>query len=375
MDAPAPGPKGRLGRPARRRGPPRALAAGRRPRPDGHVRRPAAPAHRAPGRLGDRGRSPSHVPVLLDRVVALLAPALDARRRGRWWTRPSGWAATPRRCSSAARRPALVGVDRDPEALRARRRAAGAVRATASPSCTRCTTSSPRRARRARARARRRRAVRPRRLLDAARRARTAASPTPQDAPLDMRMDQTPGHHRGRRPQHLPGRRAGPDPAGVRRGEVRPPDRRRRRAGARDASRSPTRRGSSSWSAPSIPAAGPAHRRAPGQAHLPGAADRGQRRARRAAAGDPRADRRAGGRRARRGDDLPLARGPDRQASLRAGAAAPLPATCRSCPEAHSRALRLLTRGAERADAREIAPNPRAASVRLRAAERVRDAA
>jgi len=37
--------------------------------------------------------------------------------------------------------------------------------------------------------------------------------------------------------------------------------------------------------------------------------------------------------------------------------------------------LRLLTRGAERADDDEIAANPRAASVRLRAAERVREAA
>ena len=37
--------------------------------------------------------------------------------------------------------------------------------------------------------------------------------------------------------------------------------------------------------------------------------------------------------------------------------------------------LRLLTRGAEQADAVEIADNPRAASVRLRAVERIRDAA
>ena len=37
--------------------------------------------------------------------------------------------------------------------------------------------------------------------------------------------------------------------------------------------------------------------------------------------------------------------------------------------------LRLLTRGAEKADDDEIAANPRAASVRLRAAERVREAA
>ncbi len=40
-------------------------------------------------------------------------------------------------------------------------------------------------------------------------------------------------------------------------------------------------------------------------------------------------------------------------------------------PEGHEPALRLVTRGAEKADAAEIAANPRAASVRLRAVERV----
>ena len=41
-------------------------------------------------------------------------------------------------------------------------------------------------------------------------------------------------------------------------------------------------------------------------------------------------------------------------------------------PEGHEPALRLLTRGAERADEAEVEHNPRAASVRLRAVERVR---
>ncbi|MDP9444180.1 MAG: 16S rRNA (cytosine(1402)-N(4))-methyltransferase RsmH [Actinomycetota bacterium] len=44
-------------------------------------------------------------------------------------------------------------------------------------------------------------------------------------------------------------------------------------------------------------------------------------------------------------------------------------------PAAQRPQLRLLTRGGERATAGEVAANPRAASVRLRAAERVRDAA
>lgn len=44
-------------------------------------------------------------------------------------------------------------------------------------------------------------------------------------------------------------------------------------------------------------------------------------------------------------------------------------------PEGHEPALRLVTRGAEKANPDEISENPRAASVRLRAVERVREAA
>ena len=44
-------------------------------------------------------------------------------------------------------------------------------------------------------------------------------------------------------------------------------------------------------------------------------------------------------------------------------------------PEGHEPELKLLTRGAEMATAEEIAENPRAASVRLRAAQRMREAA
>jgi 16S rRNA (cytosine1402-N4)-methyltransferase len=44
-------------------------------------------------------------------------------------------------------------------------------------------------------------------------------------------------------------------------------------------------------------------------------------------------------------------------------------------PAGHQPELRLLTRGAERADPREVDANPRAASVRLRAAERIREVA
>ncbi len=41
----------------------------------------------------------------------------------------------------------------------------------------------------------------------------------------------------------------------------------------------------------------------------------------------------------------------------------------------HAPYFRLLTRGAEKADDAEVAANPRAASVRVRAVERVREAA
>ena len=94
------------------------------------------------------------------------------------------------------------------------------------------------------------------------------------------------------------------------------------------------------------------------RAALPGRARR---------AGRGRADRRAG---------LPLARGPHRQARAgRAGRARPRRWACRSSCPGHGPELRLLVRGAEQAGEDEIADNPRAASVRLRAAERIREAA
>ena len=82
------------------------------------------------------------------------------------------------------------------------------------------------------------------------------------------------------------------------------------------------------------PGAGPAHRRAPGQADVPGAADRGQRRAGRAGGGAAGGARRARARRTDRRAVLPLAGGPDRQAGLRrAGPQHRRRSTCRSsCP-------------------------------------------
>jgi 16S rRNA (cytosine1402-N4)-methyltransferase len=61
--------------------------------------------------------------------------------------------------------------------------------------------------------------------------------------------------------------------------------------------------------------------------------------------------------------------------ALTAATASTVPPDLPFLPEGSEPALRLLVRGSEEASADEIAANPRAASVRLRAAERVREAA
>ena len=68
---------------------------------------------------------------------------------------------------------------------------------------------------------------------------------------------------------------------------------------------------------PSGSGAGPAHRWASGQAHVPGPAHRGQQRAGRVARRPPAGAGCADSRRAHRGDGLPVAGGPDRQAAVR----------------------------------------------------------
>ena len=61
--------------------------------------------------------------------------------------------------------------------------------------------------------------------------------------------------------------------------------------------------------------------------------------------------------------------------ALTARAHADVPADLPVVPAAHEPELRMLTRGAEKAGPAEVLANPRAASVRLRAAERIREAA
>ena len=103
----------------------------------------------------------------------------------------------------------------------------------------------------------RRRAVRPRGLVAAARRGRPRVRLRPGRA-AGHADGPDPGRHRRGGRQHLRARRPGPGPAGVRRGEVRHPDRLGDRAGAGEGAGSPRRRGWPSWS-------GTRSRRRPGE--------------------------------------------------------------------------------------------------------------
>ena len=193
--------------------------------------------------------SPRHVPVLLDRVVALLAPALDH----------DGAVLVDATLGLGGHTEAVLDRlragpgDRHrprPERPRARRRAAGAVR--------RPVHRRPRRLRRAPRGPRRPRAsTRVDAVLfdlgvssHAARRARARLRLRARTRRSTCGWTAPTGPHRRRRAQHLPGRRADPDPAGVRRGEVRPQDRRAPSSASASASRSRPRPGSSSCCTP-----------------------------------------------------------------------------------------------------------------------------
>ncbi len=207
------------------------------------------------GRWGSDMGEPrgTHVPVLLERCLELLAPAL--RRPGGRARRLHAGSGRARRGGAGAHSASvpLVGLDRDPEALaHARQRLArfadrthlvhavydelprGPGRSGLSRSSTvACSTWG---------------------LVAATGR----AGPR-----LRLRAGRTAGHadgpvrrHHGRGGRQLVrARRPGPDPAGVRRGEVRAPGSSRRSCGNEGGPGSPRRPGWPSWSATSIPAA------------------------------------------------------------------------------------------------------------------------
>ena len=310
-------------------------------------------AHGQPEPVGDADRCPDPATSrsCCDRVVALLAPALDRAgcRAGRRDPRPGR--AHRGRADAGARRPGSSASTATP--TRSRSPGSGcAPSATGSPPCTRSTTSCPR--------------SWPTSGLDERRRAcsstsasprcsstcASAASPTPRTPPLDMRMDAGRGPHRRRRAQHLlraptwPGSCATTARSGSPAGSPQPscasaPTRAvhhlgpPRRAALRD-----------------DPGAGPAHRRPPRQAHLPGAADRGQRRAGGAAAGRSRPPSTPSAS-AAGWSSSPTTRW---RTGWSSGPSPPpcaptCPTTCPFVPAGHEPALRLVTRGAEKADA------------------------
>ena len=108
----------------------------------------------------------------------------------------------------------------------------------------------------------------------------SAASPTPQDAPLDMRMDATTGQTAADVLNTYDEREL----ARILReyGEERfaPPHRARRSSRAREAAPLDAHRRAREHRARQHPRGDPQDRRQPGQAHVPGPADRGERRAR-----------------------------------------------------------------------------------------------
>ena len=272
----------------------------------------------------------------------------------------------------AARRPSVVGIDRDPQALELGRRAAGAVRRAVHPRA-RGVRRDPRRARRARPRVASTACCSTSASPRCSSTSASAASPTPRTRRSTCGWTTPTGPTAADVLNTYPAERAGPGPARVRRGAVRPPDRRGRRPGARarepftdvgPAGRAALRR--RSRRPPGVPAAtrpSAPSRRCASRSTTSSACCAGRSRPRSTRSASAAAWWSSPTTRSRTG--WSSRRSPPRTRST-------CRPTCRSCPTGYEPALRLVTRGAEKADAAEIADNPRAASVRLRAVERVR---
>ena len=330
-------------------------------------------------RPASRKRASGHVPVLPRTRAATPCSRPALRRAGRRCVVDATLGlGGPRRGAAgrASRAARLVGIDRDPQALELAGRAAGAVRATASTLVHAVYDELPEVLAGLGLAARAGRAVRPRRLVAAARRGRPRLRLRARTPRWTCGWTRPAGITAADVAQHL--RRAASSPASC-------------ASTARSGSPggSPTRSSASATRARSRtsarlvelvrrrdPGGRPAHRRQPGQAHLPGAAHRGQRASSPRWSGrcPPRSTR---SRSAAASSCCPTTRSRTGSSSApsRRARAARRRRTCRSnCPSMQPR-LRLLTRGGERPDAAEIAANPRAASARLRAAERIRRAA
>ena len=191
-----------------------------------------------------------HVPVLLQRCVELLTPALTRRHSDGSGAvlvdATLGAGGHAERFLTELPGLRLIGLDRDPSALDIARARLAPIRRPghAGAHALRRPRRRADRIRLCRNRIGRRGAVRPRRLLHAAR---------PRRAGLRLRPGRAAGHadgpgvtaDRGRHPQHLRRGRAGGHPAPLRRGAVRAPHRQRRSSASAPAPRSPRPR---SWS-------------------------------------------------------------------------------------------------------------------------------
>ena len=182
------------------------------------------------------------------------------------------------------------------------------------------------------------------------------------DAPLDMRMDPDSTLTAAEVVNTYDEKDAHAGAARIRRGALREPYRRAHRPPPRPPAVHDHRRAGGA-AVRGDPGAGPPHRRAPGQAHVPGAAHRRQRRTGFAARRAPRGTGGLEARRADRGDGLSVAGGPHRQESVRRRDG--LPHTARAAGRtARARA------GIRVADPRCRACRPRRDRDRIRAAPR-----